>query len=166
MRKIVVLIILFFWSCEQSPKYEEKENLRNLYVFVNLLPTEEKLKEICIDSEKQALNCSGLNQFSYFGIISKFYKITITSSSPEVYCDSLIRSEIFEEGKFSLDARRCHFDCNQKFWQSKENCSSSVTLEEYSKCLPGIWAVQCENVSFKRCLRNCFENGDPIWFIQ
>lgn len=157
------LLFLLIIGCEKISDYEKKENLRNLYIFLNL-PDEEKIKNLCIESEKKAIECASTFVMSYLGLLNGFYQISITNNVPENYCPLILESSVFKD--FSNDAKRCHFECNQKFWESA-NCNSfNSSLEQYSKCLPGIWIKKCEDQKFKDCLKNCYLYGTPVWFIE
>ncbi|GIX41020.1 MAG: hypothetical protein KatS3mg129_0753 [Leptospiraceae bacterium] len=165
--KFVVLILLLFIKCEKAPEYEKKEELRNLYILLNI-PDKNQLKNICIDSENKALTCisNPVNTNIYLSTITTFYQISITSQNPEDYCPLIIDSPTFKNGNFSNDAKRCHFTCNQQYWENT-NCSNFTSaLNEYSNCLPGVWIKNCENEILKKCLESCFLDGDPIWFIS
>ncbi len=162
---MLIFIILFIIQCENVNDYQKKEDLRNLYIFLQL-PTEEKLLQVCIQSENQALQCANTNQTLYINLLNSYYQILITTNNPVNYCPDIINSPTFIKGNFSIDAKRCHFECNLNFWNSITNCSDfNSILTEYSNCLPGIWISNCKNTIFKKCLENCFLYGDPIWFI-
>ena len=151
--------------CERAPEYEKKEELRNFYILLQL-PDQNKVNEICINSENEALNCIAIpmNKNLYLSTIGSFYQITISTQNPSDYCPLILNSPTL--AKFTNDAKRCHFECNQIYWKSLSDCTDfSNILSEYTKCLPGIWITQCQNSSFKECLRSCFTRGDPVWFI-
>ncbi|MFN3604157.1 MAG: hypothetical protein ACK4UJ_05575 [Leptonema sp. (in: bacteria)] len=163
MKYLYLLLFAFIFYCENTSNYQEKENLRNTFILLNL-PNEEKILELCIESEQNAITCASTSVTSYISLLNGFYNISITSTNPESYCPSLLNSQILKD--FTYDAKRCHLECNKRFWQSA-NCSDfSSTLSKYSKCLPGIWITQCEDQNFKNCLRNCFLYGTPYWFIK
>lgn len=165
MKKLIIFFIIFFIYCENVKNYEKVEELRNIYILMNL-PDKTKLKEICIESENTALNCIGTNVITYIGLLNSFYQINISTTDPNTYCEQIIDSPTMTEGKFSLDTERCHFQCNQTYWQSINNCSDfNNNINSYSNCLPGIWIKNCENQILKNCLKNCFLYGDPVFFI-
>ncbi len=168
MKKFTMIFLLFFITCENVKNYEKIEELRNIYILINLTD-KKKLKEICVESENIALSCIGtINTISYIILLNTFYQININTASPDPldYCEQIIDSPTMIQGNLSFDAQRCHFQCNQIYWQSINNCNDYTSnINSYSKCLPGIWINNCENQVLKNCLRNCFLYGDPIFFI-
>ncbi len=163
--KFLIIIFLIFLYCEKSNNYEEIETKRNIYIFLNLVD-DAKLNDLCISSETSALNCANtsINQNSYILLISNFYSIT-ANNNPNSYCQNLIESQFFKNLKYSKDAIRCHFQCNENFWKTCYGDFNTL-LSQYSKCLPAIWIQECTETTLKSCLQSCFLNGDPIWFIN
>ncbi len=163
MKRLYIFFLLILLNCENLSQYEKKETLRNLYIFLNL-PDDQKIHTLCKESESSAINCLSSN-IAYINLLNTFYNISITSTNPDEYCPVILNSVVFS--KFSNDAKRCHFECNHKFWQNVSDCSkTSEILNTYSECLPGIWIKECKDQNFKNCLKNCFQNGTPIWFIK
>jgi hypothetical protein len=166
MKKIIFILILVLTNfCERAPEYEKLEELRNFYILLQL-PDQNKVKEICINSENEALSCiaNPVNKNLYLSTIGSFYQIAISSQNPNDYCPLILNSPTL--AKFTNDAKRCHLECNQNYCKSLSDCTNfSNILSEYTKCLPGIWITQCENSLLKDCLRRCFTKGDPVWFI-